>query len=132
MWQTWPIGKKDSRLNEKNSYLPTVMDFPLAFILNEYKGAESLNALFRHLSGDRIYANPQNVLTFMDNHDTSRFCHNADEAGNLARYKQALTLLLTLRGIPQLYYGDEIMMYWRQDEGLTVHCAMTSQVAGER
>lgn len=109
--------QKNSPLNSRNSYLPTVMDFPLMNALNNYNGQESLQAIYRLLSGDCVYADPQHLLTFMGNHDTSRFCHNAAEATDLPRYKQALALLLTLRGIPQLYYGTEIMMYGDKSNG---------------
>ena len=50
------------------------------------------------------------LLIFLDNHDTSRFCSNEEKAKNLNRFKQALTFLLTTRGIPQIYYGTEILM----------------------
>lgn len=109
--------QKDSKLAfPKNSNLPTVMDFPLMEIMNsafdeettEWRGG--LYGLYEYLSQDLVYANPMNLLTFLDNHDTSRFYHADKDTQNLDRYKQALTFLLTTRGIPQIYYGTEILM----------------------
>ncbi len=62
-----------------------------------------------------MYSNPDNILVFLDNHDVSRF--NKKEETDLARYKQAITFLLTTRGIPQLYYGTEILLTGEKSEG---------------
>ena len=67
--------------------------------------------LYAYLGQDMVYANTNNLLTFLANHDTDRFQKTKEMANNITRYKQALALLLTLRGTPQLYYGDEIGMY---------------------
>lgn len=109
--------QKDSRLaSPKNTYLPTVMDFPLMEHMNRAFDEETtdwnggLCRLYEYLSQDIVYANPMNLLTFLDNHDTSRFYRSDDDTKNLNRYKQALAFLLTTRGIPQIYYGTEILM----------------------
>lgn len=61
-----------------------------------------------------LYRNAHRLVTFLGNHDTPRFFHQAcgseNPVGALARMKLALTFLLTTRGIPQLYYGDELAM----------------------
>ena len=57
------------------------------------------------------------LLVFLTNHDTDRFAKTVEEAKNINRYKQALTLILTLRGIPQLYNGDEIGMDSNKSKG---------------
>lgn len=109
--------QKDSRLaSPQNSELPVVMDFPLmdhmrhAFdeSTNDWNGG--LFRLYEYLSQDIVYADPMSLLVFVDNHDTSRFYLNDNDAKNLDRYKQAMAFLLTTRGIPQIYYGDEILM----------------------
>lgn len=107
--------QKDSRLaSPKNSFLPVVMDFPLmeemnrAFDEETADGGRGLNRLYEYLTQDIVYADPMSLLTFLDNHDTSRFYRT--EAENIDRFKQALTFLLTTRGIPQIYYGTEILM----------------------
>ncbi|MCC8170880.1 MAG: glycoside hydrolase family 13 protein [Parabacteroides sp.] len=93
-----------------NSGLPTVMDFPLMDILNRVAtDGQGLYPVYSYLAQDAVYADPMRLLTFLDNHDTSRFCRNEKEASDRNRFRQAMTLLLTLRGIPQLYYGTEIM-----------------------
>ena len=109
--------QKDSRLAApKNSNLPTVMDFPLMEIMNQAFDEETqdwgggLYRIYDYLTQDIVYANPSNLLTFLDNHDTSRFYRTRESTSNLNRYKQALVFLLTTRGIPQIYYGTEILM----------------------
>lgn len=109
--------QKDSKLTApKNSYLPTVMDFPLMEHMNKAFDEETtdwnggLCRLYEYLSQDIVFADPMNLLTFLDNHDTSRFYRSDADTRNLNRYKQALAFLLTTRGIPQIYYGTEILM----------------------
>lgn len=67
-----------------------------------------LNGLYDHLSLDFLFPDPQKILTFLDNHDTDRFLLKEPE--NLDVWRQAITFLLTSRGIPQLYYGTELLM----------------------
>lgn len=127
-WLSSNVGvaywQKDSKLAKpKNSLLPSVMDFPLMSLLNTVCDEETngwdkgFARLYDYLSQDFVYENPLKLLTFLDNHDTSRFAKNAEEAKDIDRYKQALTLLLTLRGQPQLYYGDEIGMFADKSQG---------------
>lgn len=116
--------QKDSQLAyPKNSFLPSVMDFPLMEHLNKAFDEETtdwyggLYRLYDYLSQDIVFANPMKLLTFLDNHDTSRFYRSADNTQNLNRYKQALLFLLTTRGIPQIYYGTEILMAGDKAQG---------------
>lgn len=116
--------QKDSKIAApKNSYLPTVMDFPLQGLMNQAFDEETgewgggLYRLYDYLSQDLVYANPMGLLTFLDNHDTSRFASDEDKAKNLTRYKQALAFMLTTRGIPQIYYGTEILMSGNKGNG---------------
>ena len=67
-----------------------------------------LNAVYDHLSNDFLFPEPQKILTFLDNHDTDRFL--AEMPDSLGRWKQAMAFLLTSRGIPQIYYGTELLM----------------------
>lgn len=108
----------------RNSNLPTVMDFPLTDLMNKAFGEETTdwaNGLYRlydYLTQDLVYADPMNLLIFLDNHDTSRFYTKEEEAkASLTRYKQALLFLLTTRGIPQIYYGTEILMTGEKSDG---------------
>ena len=108
--------QKGSRLNKQGDpNLPTVMDFPTmiiatqAFHENTLEYGQGLNKIYNRLSLDYLYENPRNVLTFLDNHDTDRFLLSAPE--NLGAWKQGVAFLLTTRGIPQIYYGTELLMY---------------------
>lgn len=106
----WQSGNK---LNPVETNLPTVMDF--FYILNgreAFNGDtdpwKGLNKVYDHLSLDFLFPDPQKILTFLDNHDTDRFL--AEEPDSLGSWKQAIAFLLTSRGIPQLYYGTELLM----------------------
>lgn len=116
--------QKDSKLAAPlNSNLPTVMDFPLQALMNQAFDEETgewgggLYKLYDYQTQDLVYANPMNLLTFLDNHDTSRFAQTDEMAKNLKRYKQAMVFLLTTRGLPQIYYGTEILMTGDKGKG---------------
>lgn len=102
-----------------NSNVPTVMDFPLMFTMqkafNEEAGWDKgMVRLYEHLSKDFLYANPNNILVFADNHDESRFLTKND---SINRYKMTMAFLLTTRGIPQIYYGTELLMTGKKSDG---------------
>jgi glycosidase len=92
------------------------MDFPLMSLMTKAFDAETtdwadgLYTLYDYLTQDHVYADPMNLLIFLDNHDTSRFYTTEESTQNLDRLKQATAFLLTTRGIPQIYYGTEILM----------------------
>jgi glycosidase len=116
--------QKDSKLSApKNSNLKTVMDFPLVDIMencfDEETGEWGGGFLRTHeyFTQDVVYENPMNLLVFSDNHDTSRFNKNAKDTANVNRTKQMLAFVLTVRGIPQLYYGTEILMTGYKPDG---------------
>ena len=96
-----------------NSYLPTVMDFAFYDRVNAAKNEETdawwngLNRIYNSLVYDYLYPNPSSVMAFIDNHDTDRFL---GEGKDTLALKQALSLLLTIKRIPQIYYGTEILM----------------------
>ena len=116
-WVTEPAytaaWQKDSKLSEQNSYLKTVMDFSFFEKLSQAKNEETdawwngLNRLYNSFVYDYLYEDPNNVMAFIDNHDTDRFLGNGKDSLAL---KQALALLLTVKRIPQIYYGTEILM----------------------
>ncbi len=117
-WVTEPAytawWQKDSRLSApKNSNLKTVMDFSFFDKINKAKNEQTetwfkgLDLIYNNFCYDFLYTDPASVLAFIENHDTDRFLGEGD---NLPMLKQAATLLLTTRRIPQLYYGTEIMM----------------------
>ena len=116
-WVTEPAytaaWQKGSKLSKDNSYLKTVMDFAFFDRLSQAKNEETdawwqgLNRLYNSFVYDYLYVDPTHVMAFVDNHDTDRFLGNGRDSLML---KQALALLMTVRRIPQLYYGTEIMM----------------------
>ncbi len=116
-WVTEPAytaaWQKGSKVADHDSYLKTVMDFAFFDRLGMAKYEETdgwwkgFNRLYNALCYDYLYPDPSHVMTFIDNHDTDRFLGNGKDSLAL---KQALALLLTIRRIPQLYYGTEIMM----------------------
>nr|WP_321379514.1 glycoside hydrolase family 13 protein [uncultured Bacteroides sp.] len=122
-WVTEPAytayWQKDSKLAApRNSNLKTVMDFSFYDKINQAKNEEStedwkgLNRIYNNFVYDYLYPNPLSVMAFLDNHDTNRFL---EDGNNIAELKQAVTLLLTIPRIPQLYYGTEIMMNGRKN-----------------
>ena len=116
-WVTEPAytaaWQKNSKLSETNSYLKTVMDFSFYDKINRAATEETdgwfagLNLLYNSFVYDYLYEDPDHVMAFIDNHDTDRYLKNGHDTLML---KQALALLLTVRRIPQLYYGTEILM----------------------
>ncbi|MFL5772546.1 MAG: alpha-amylase family glycosyl hydrolase, partial [Flavisolibacter sp.] len=111
--------QQKSRLSKQNSFLKTAMDFSLTFITQNAFDSKNDNGyftnIFEDIAQDFIYPDPYNILTFLDNHDMSRF--NRKGEVDLKRYKQGLAFLLTMRGIPQLYYGTELLMTGTKEEG---------------
>ena len=116
-WVTEPAytasWQKDSRLSSDNSYLKTVMDFAFFDRLSMAKNEDTddwwhgMNRLYNSFCYDYLYQNPSSVMAFIENHDTDRFLGNGKDTLAL---KQALALLLTVKRIPQLYYGTEVLM----------------------
>lgn len=107
----WQAGSNPA--DGYQSYLPSVMDFPLQqALVNALKNEESwgsgLIELYEILASDALYGDPYNLVTFTDNHDMSRIFTQLDE--NYALWDMAMTYLLTSRGIPQVFYGTEILM----------------------
>lgn len=114
----WQKGKENR--NGYVSYMPSLMDFPLQDAIvrgfSEKEGwSEGMTRLYDILALDFIYPDPQNLVIFAGNHDTERIYTALGE--NSAKYKMAMAYLLTARGIPQVYYGDEILMTGRKSEG---------------
>lgn len=106
----------------KDSHLPTVMDFPLMIKSRELLPFtedtdpwNGLNKIYDHLALDFVYEDPLKVLRFLDNHDTERVIQQ--DIDSLQNWKQAITLLLTAPGIPQLYYGTELLMSGTREGG---------------
>jgi len=89
------------------------MDFPmqatLVQALTETEGWDKgLVKLYEGLANDFVYANPRNLLVFGDNHDMDRLFTFLKKDVDLMQ--MALSYLLTIRGIPQIYYGTEVLL----------------------
>ena len=77
--------------------------------LNGKEGwTDGVNRLYAVMAQDFMYKDVTRNTIFLDNHDMSRFLSMVDE--DMTKYKSGLALLLTMRGVPQMYYGDEILM----------------------
>lgn len=115
--------QKDSKTGEAanfNSYLPSVMDFPLygelPKAIQEKEGWDSgWNRVYNSFTNDFLYKDINNLLVFFENHDTERW--NEIFKGDPKAYQLALTLISTIRGIPQIYYGSEIGMRGDKNKG---------------
>ena len=105
--------QKGNKMGKPESYLPTVMDFSFYEKIDSAKHEETdgwwrgYNRVYNSLCHDYLYPNPSSVMAFIENHDTNRFLGNGQDVPAL---KQALALLLTIKRIPQLYYGTEVLM----------------------
>ena len=112
-----PIGK----IQNFNSHLPSVMDFILSdellqvFNVDEGNWGKGLDKIYDNFANDFLFPNPNNLLIFAENHDTHRINHIYQN--DLRKYKMAMALIATARGIPQTYYGSEIGMAGNKDNG---------------
>jgi glycosidase len=117
----WQKDSKIAAIQDYNTHLPSVMDFTLhdaitsAFNENEQSWDKGMIKVYENFVNDFLYPNIDHILVFAGNHDTNRINGNGLYNGDLAKYKLAMTLVLTTRGIPQLYYGDEIGMGGNRD-----------------
>ena len=103
-----------SQFDGIDSQVSTVFDFPLSYALRDVilKG-EPVGRIIEVLQRDWLYPNPDMLVTFLGNHDNRRF--RSEEGSSAEKLKLAFSLLLTLRGIPQIYSGDEIGMQGGED-----------------
>jgi glycosidase len=94
--------------------LDTPFDFPIYFKLRDVLvHGQPMSELAKVLRQDSLYPHPERLVTFIGNHDTTRFF--TDVNGSVTTLKLALGLVITLRGMPQIYSGDEIGMTGEKD-----------------
>jgi len=118
--ETWVHGVINQSYFVQNNYnipyksnLQAPTDFQTLWAITDamtkdFGWTDGINEMYNTLAQDFVYKNPMRNVIFLDNHDLSRFYSVVGE--NMMKYKAALAWLFTCRGIPQLYYGDEIGM----------------------
>jgi glycosidase len=116
----WQKDSKIGAIESYNSYLPSVMDFTLQDVFSMFNEenatwTDGMIKAYKNFANDYLYSNINNLLVFAENHDTTRL--NEILQGDFNKYKLALTLLSTVRGIPQIYYGSEIGMMGNKAKG---------------
>ncbi|MBF02375.1 MAG: alpha-amlyase [Flavobacterium sp.] len=117
----WQKNSPIAKIQSYNSYLPSVMDFTLhdafgsVFNENEANWSNGTIKFYENFVNDFLYDNPNNLLIFIENHDTGRF--NEIYKNDFKKFQLGMTLLATTRGIPQIYYGSEIGMAGDKGKG---------------
>lgn len=119
--ETWVHGVPNQSYFCENNYnvpfksnLQATTDFQTLFygiqpaLTQPFGWTEGVNKLYTTLAQDFLYKDPMRQVIFLDNHDIARFYSVVNE--DTAKYKAAFAWLLTSRGIPQMYYGNEILM----------------------
>ncbi|TQV75038.1 alpha-amlyase [Aliikangiella marina] len=124
----WQKGKQ--RHDNYESYLRSVMDFPLQdAVVKGLKEKESwsdgITKIYQTLATDFVYAHPEELVIFPDNHDMSRIHTQLDHDPKLT--KMALAFFATTRGIPQIFYGTEVLM---DNPGTDSHGIIRSEFPG--
>lgn len=98
----------------QGSAVDTVFDFPTYFNIRDvFPKGGSFETAAKTLAKDRYYANANGLVTFLGLHDVARFMN--EPGATAARLKMAFAYLLTVRGTPMIYYGDEIGMRGGED-----------------
>jgi neopullulanase len=103
-----------------NSYLPSVFDFAMYDALRmgfmEKDGWNTgISRLYEILSQDFVYPDPSGIVVFADNHDVNRYLDSQND--DPRKSKMAMTFILTTRGIPEVYYGTELLLTTGSDKG---------------
>ena len=92
-----------------DTQLYTPFDYPMFFALRgALTGKKPMSAIADILAQDTLYPHPERLVTFLDNHDNKRFL--SEPGATPAALRLGFGLLATLRGMPELYYGDEVDM----------------------
>jgi neopullulanase len=105
----WQKGKKN--LDGYDGQIPSMMDFPLQDAVSRalrQEGAGGLNIIYDALAMDFQYPDPLNLVIFPDNHDMSRFYMQVNQDFDL--FRMGIAYFLTTRGIPQIFYGTEVLL----------------------
>ena len=116
--ETWVHGVPNQSYFVQNNYnipyksnLQASTDFQTLWAITdamnkEFGWNDGVNNLYTTLAQDFVYKDPMRQVVFLDNHDIARFYSVVNE--NMDKYQSSLSWMLTCRGIPQMYYGDEL------------------------
>jgi len=125
VWLSYPQAvaywlENDMNADGYHSHLTNVFDFPLMYAIskafNEEEGWSTGTAqLYEVLSQDYVYSDPMKLVLFADNHDGDRLYTKLGK--DISKFKLAMAFLFTARGIPQIYYGTEILMTGHEHQG---------------
>ena len=116
----WQRNSVIGGIQNFNSHLPAVMDFTLhdaimkVFDEEEPKWNTGMVKIYENFVNDFLYPDIQNILVFAENHDTPRI---NEIYPDIEDYKLVMSLITTIRGIPQIYYGSEIGMRGKKSLG---------------
>lgn len=116
----WQKDSPIAAINGFNSRVTHVKDFALykaitdAFTIETPWWDQKMNKIYSVFQNDFLYAEPNNLMLFLENHDTTRINHIIPDFND---YQIAMTLLATVRGVPQIYYGSEIFMQGSKEVG---------------
>ncbi len=96
-----------------NSHLPGVTDFQMYYAMTdaltrEMGWTEGVMKIYYTLAKDFLYENPYRNVLFLDNHDLPRIFSVLN--GDIEKFKSGISMLLTMRGVPMIYYGTEILL----------------------
>jgi glycosidase len=108
--QAWFLG---DGLGPKPNFIDGLTDFQVYYAFNDAMNQEQswtggIAKMYYTLAQDYVYEHPQKMVTFLDNHDLARFYGVVDQ--DFDKFKMGVGMLMTLRGIPSLYYGTEVLM----------------------
>jgi glycosidase len=97
------------RFDGVDSGLDSLLDFPLFYpIRHAFAEGKPIDAIPKTLAKDYLYTDPEILVTLLGGHDDGRFM--SEKGATIAGLKLANAFVLTTRGVPQLYYGDELAM----------------------
>ena len=98
-----------ARFDDVDSGLDSLLDFPLFYpIRHAFAEGKPIDEIPKTLAKDYLYNNSEILVTLLGGHDDGRFM--SEKGATIAGLKLANAFVLTTRGVPQLYYGDEIAM----------------------
>ena len=105
--------KDKINLDGYKCFLPTLMDFSLTdnlvkALTTKASWYSTWREVYQSIAQDYLFPHPENQLIFPDNHDLDRFYSRVNKDFN--QWKLGIALYTTMRGIPQFYYGTELLM----------------------